>query len=40
MTIAMRFYGSRHKWRDIREANKTTIPLNGSVRAGQTIKLP
>ena len=40
MTIAMRFYGSRHKWRDIREANKTTIPLNGSVRAGQSIKLP
>ena len=40
MTIAARFYGSRHKWRDIREANKATIPLNGSVRAGQTIKLP
>ena len=40
MTIAARFYGSRHKWRDIREANKATIPLNGSVRAGQIIKLP
>ena len=40
MTIASRFYGSRSKWRDIREANKATIPLNGSVRAGQTIKLP
>lgn len=40
MTIAARFYGSRQKWRDIREANKATIPLNGSLRAGQTIKLP
>lgn len=40
MTIASRFYGSRSKWRDIREANKATIPLNGSVRAGLTIKLP
>jgi nucleoid-associated protein YgaU len=40
MNIAMRFYGSRSKWRDIQKANMTTIPADGRVKAGQTIKLP
>lgn len=40
MDIAVRFYGSRSKWRDIQRANMATIPANGRVNAGQTIKLP
>jgi len=40
MSIAMRFYGSRSKWRDIQRANMTTISTDGRVNAGQTIKLP
>ena len=40
MSIAMRFYGSRSKWRDIQRANMVTIPADGRVNAGQTIKLP
>ena len=39
-TIAARFYGSRSKWRAIRDANRTTISADGRVNAGQTIKLP
>ena len=40
MKIAERFYGSRSKWRDIQRANMATIPADGRVKAGQTIKLP
>lgn len=40
MSIALRFYGSRSKWRDIQKANMVTIPADGRVKAGQTIKLP
>ena len=40
MNIALRFYGSRSKWRDIQKANMTTIPADGRVKAGQTVKLP
>ena len=40
MQISARFYGTNHKWRDIREANKTIISPDGRVRAGQVIKLP
>ena len=40
MKIAARFYGSRSKWRDIQKANVITIPADGRVKAGQTIKLP
>ena len=40
MHIAARFYGSRSKWRDIRNANLATIPADGRVKEGQTIKLP
>ena len=39
-TIAARSYGSRGKWRDIRDANRTIISSDGRVNAGQTIKLP
>ena len=38
--IALRFYGRVSAWKSIREANKVTIPPNGGVKAGQTIKLP
>ena len=40
MSIALRFYGARSKWRDIQKANMVTIPADGRVKAGQTIKLP
>ena len=40
MKIAERFYGSRSKWRDIQKSNMATIPADGRVKAGQTIKLP
>ncbi len=40
MQISARFYGTNHKWRDIREANKTIISPDGRVRAGQVIRLP
>ena len=40
MSIAVRFYGARSKWRDIQKANMVTIPADGRVKAGQTIKLP
>lgn len=40
MHIAARFYGSRGKWRDIRNANLATIPADGRVKEGMTIKLP
>ena len=38
--IALRFYGRKSAWRMIREANKVTIPPDGRVKAGQSIKLP
>ena len=38
--IAARFYGNVSAWRLIREANKVTIPPDGRVKTGQTIKLP
>jgi hypothetical protein len=40
MKTAARFDGSRSKWRDIQKANVITIPADGRVKAGQTIKLP
>ena len=38
--IAMKFYGTIHAWRKIREANKALISTDGRVMAGDTIKLP
>lgn len=40
MRISARFYGTNHKWRDIREANKAIISSDGRVKTGQVIKLP
>ncbi len=40
MQISARFYGTNHKWREIREANRTIISPDGRVRAGQVIRLP
>ena len=40
MHIAARFYGSRSKWREIRNANLAIIPADGRVKEGMTIKLP
>lgn len=38
--ISMRFYGTIHAWRKIRDANKAIISTDGRVQAGDTIKLP
>lgn len=38
--ISTRFYGNATKWRAIRELNKATIPMDGRLRAGQSIRLP
>ena len=40
MGISARFYGTNHKWREIREANKTIISPDGRVKTGQVIRLP
>jgi len=40
MRISARFYGTNHKWREIREANKAIISSDGRVKTGQVIKLP
>jgi LysM repeat protein len=40
MRISAKFYGTNHKWRAIREANKTIISPDGRVKVGQVIKLP
>lgn len=40
MRISTKFYGTNHKWRDIREANKAIISPDGRVKAGQVITLP
>ena len=40
MRISAKFYGTNHKWRAIRDANKTVISPDGRVNAGQVIKLP
>ena len=39
-SIAVKFYGRRSAWKEIREANKATIPPNGDIRYGQEITLP
>ena len=40
MRISARFYGTNHRWRDIREANKAIISPDGRVKTGQVIRLP
>ncbi len=40
MKIAKKFYGDRTKWRKIRDANKEVVPLSGSVKVGDKLKLP
>ena len=40
MRISAKFYGTRTRWREIREANRTVISPDGRVRAGQVIRLP
>lgn len=39
-SIARRFYGRKSAWKDIREANKTTVSTDGKVRAGTELVLP
>ncbi len=39
-SISRRFYGTPAKWRAIREANKSIIPFDGRVTAGQELRLP
>lgn len=38
--IAVKFYGDVKAWERIREANKVRVPLSGSIRVGDTLKLP
>lgn len=38
--IAIKFYGDVKAWERIREANKVRVPLSGSIRVGDTLKLP
>lgn len=38
--IALAVYGRKSAWTRIQEANKATVPINGSVRAGQVLVLP
>lgn len=38
--IAVRYYGRKSYWRNIREANKAVISADGRVKAGQVITLP
>ena len=38
--IANRFYGKTSSWKQIREANKAIISIDGRVKAGQRIRLP
>lgn len=38
--VAMRFYGSRSKWKEIFDANRTTISADQRLKVGQIIKLP
>lgn len=40
MSIALKFYGSREKWRDIQQANRLLVSPGGHVNAGVTLKLP
>lgn len=40
MKIAKKFYGDRTAWRKIREANKSVVPISGSVKAGDRLRLP
>ena len=40
MRISAKFYGTNHRWRDIRDANRTIISPDGRVKTGQVIKLP
>lgn len=39
-SIARRFYGKKSAWKRIQEANKATVPIDGSVKAGQELSLP
>lgn len=39
-SIAVKIYGKKSAWKDIRDANAGKIPENGAVRAGQVILLP
>lgn len=38
--IAKKFYGKRSAWSKIREANKATVPVSGTIKVGQTLILP
>ena len=40
MKIAKKFYGDRTAWKKIREANKGVVPMSGSVKVGDRLRLP
>lgn len=38
--IAKKYYGRKSAWRKIQDANKTTVPQDGKVRAGDRLLIP
>ena len=38
--IALRFYGRKSAWKQIREANKATVSTDGRIKAGDRLTLP
>jgi TolA-binding protein len=38
--ISLRMYGTRHRWREIMEANSEILPNERSLRPGQTLVIP
>lgn len=38
--IAQKYYGRKSAWRRIQDANKTIVPPDGKVKAGQTLEIP
>ena len=38
--IAKKYYGRKSAWRKIQDANKTIVPQDGKVRAGDELTIP
>jgi len=40
MLIALQYYGTKDRWREIYEANRSTIPNPNEIKAGQELIIP
>ena len=40
MSISLRYYGNRSKWRDIYAANRDQLPTESSLRIGMELRIP